>query len=69
MSYTHKYCKNSLPVFSLHCGETRRVQNILLERWYRHYLIFPKCRIYDTVNWVSIGLGNGLSPAQRQAIA
>ena len=25
-------------------------------------------RIYTSVNWVSIGLGNGLSPARRQAI-
>ena len=35
-----------------------------------HYLklISPLCRIYATVNWVSIGSDNGLSPVRRQAI-
>ena len=28
----------------------------------------PQCRIYASVNWVSIGSGNGLSPIWRQAI-
>ena len=28
-----------------------------------------ECRIYASLNWVSIGSGNGLSPARRQAIA
>ena len=28
----------------------------------------PQCRIYASVNWVSIGSDNGLSPVQHQAI-
>ena len=28
----------------------------------------PKCHIYASVTWVSIGSGNGLSPVRRQAI-
>ena len=28
----------------------------------------PWCRIYLSVNWISIGSGNGLSPIRRQAI-
>ena len=28
----------------------------------------PQCRIYTSVNWVSIGSGNDLSPVLRQAI-
>ena len=28
----------------------------------------PLCRIYASVNWVSIGSGNGLLPVRRQAI-
>ena len=29
----------------------------------------PQCRFYASVNWVSIGSDNGLSPGRRQAIA
>ena len=29
---------------------------------------FPSLFIYASVNWVSIGSGNGLSPVRRQAI-
>ena len=32
------------------------------------HLISPQCRIYASVNWVSIGSDNGLSPIQPQAI-
>ena len=28
----------------------------------------PQCRIYASVNWVSMGSDNGLLPIQRQAI-
>ena len=28
----------------------------------------PQCRIYASVNWVSIGSGNGLSPVRRLAV-
>ena len=35
----------------------------------RPQLISPWCRIYVSVNWVSIGSDNGLSPVRRQAIA
>ena len=31
-------------------------------------IIYPWCRIYASVNWISIGSGNGLSPVQRQVI-
>ena len=31
-------------------------------------LIFPLCRIYASVNWVSIGSDNGLSPIRCQTI-
>ena len=31
-------------------------------------LISLECRIYASVNWFSIGLGNGLSPVRCQAI-
>ena len=31
-------------------------------------LISPYCRIYASVNWVSISSGNGLSPVRHQAI-
>ena len=33
-----------------------------------HQLISPWCRIYASVNEVSIGSDNGLSPIRRQAI-
>ena len=32
------------------------------------HLPSPECRIYLSVNWVSIGSDNGLSPVRRQAI-
>ena len=32
-------------------------------------VILPKCRIYASVNWVTIGSDNGLSPVRRQAIS
>ena len=31
-------------------------------------LVLIYCRLYASVNWVSIGSGNGLSPVRRQAI-
>ena len=31
-------------------------------------IISPKCPIYASVNWVTIGSDNGLSPVRRQAI-
>ena len=31
-------------------------------------VIFPICRIYASMNWFSIGSGNGLAPNRRQAI-
>ena len=39
-------------------------------RHYTHILLThpPSCRIYASVNWVSIGSDNGLSPIRRQAI-
>ena len=30
--------------------------------------IFPECRIYASVNWISIGSDNGLAQIRRQAI-
>ena len=38
--------------------------------WLTHQilLICPQCRIYASVNWVSIDSCNGLSPVRRQAI-
>ena len=33
-----------------------------------NYLISPSCRIYASLNWVIIGLDNGLSPIRHQAI-
>ena len=34
----------------------------------KHLLISHKCRLYASVNWVSIGSGNGLLPVRHQAI-
>ena len=34
----------------------------------RHLTHLPECRIYASVNWVSIDSGNGLSPVYCQAI-
>ena len=34
-----------------------------------HHHCSPYCHIYASVNWVSIGSGNGLSPVRHQAIA
>ena len=36
---------------------------------WRHSLThLPQCRIYASLNWVSIGSDNGMSPVRRQAI-
>ena len=35
---------------------------------FEFWLISPLCRIYASVNWVSIGSDNGLSPIRLQAI-
>ena len=36
--------------------------------WSSTVNITPSCRLYASVNWVSIGSGNGLSPIRCQAI-
>ena len=46
-------------------GECKRKKYGLLAVELTH---LPLCRIYASVNWVSIGSGNGLSPVRRQAI-
>ena len=34
----------------------------------QHWRIYPECHIYASVNWVSFGSDNGLSPNRHQAI-
>ena len=47
------------------------IQFVLVNTWTHlgvFKLISPECRIYASVNQVSLGSGNGLSPGRRQAI-
>ena len=36
--------------------------------WFITLTHLPYSRIHASVNWVSVGIGNGLAPIQRQAI-
>ena len=60
--------------FALKCVPYDRLTKKMFMKWpgaeqaTTHQLISPWCRIYASVNWISIDSGNGLSPIRGQVI-